>query len=305
MYGLSSTIPNSLADEPTIAQRVRALSGVAAGKGPDDEHVERAVDGFVTAFDYWYIRVMREVIPKYRAIIIARINPFIRRIDCDGMTAAETAKKIVTDYGTRNFVTAGGWAIEELAGAASITTQKSGAEGIDLQRSEGDDYHLYVLKSGLITRNSDIVKALKRNARQAEKLLMQGRRTGAVHANYAIAAGKTTSTFEDGIRRPSSAQFWAEIFDLDEESAIELTLAIAAVAGELVRSDATRHIAALELLVADYIARRSDDAIVDWEFLAKRTMREKATWTDEDKARHVRATERLKASGYDPGAADT
>ena len=46
--------------------------------------------------------------------------------------------------------------------------QKSSAEGIDIQRLDSGtgEYHLYVLKSGLVTRNSAIMKALKRNARQ-------------------------------------------------------------------------------------------------------------------------------------------
>ncbi len=162
----------------------------------------------------------------------------------------------------------------------------------------GADYHLYVVKSGLITRNSDIIKALKRNARQAEKLLLQGQSTGAVHANYAIAAGKTTSTFEDGIRRPSSAQFWAEIFELDEEDAIELALAIASEAGELVRSDATEHIEALQLVLGDYIAERDDSSKVDWDFFATRTMRDKAVWKDADAERHKQAMAHLTESGY-------
>jgi hypothetical protein len=281
-----------------IISEVRRLSGVEDGSGPDDDHIVAAVNGFVAAFDYWYIRVMREAIPKYRSVIVARINPFIRRIATDGWNASEVSEKIISDYGTRNFVTAGGWAIEELAVAAGPNTQKSGAEGIDLQRAEGSDYHLYVVKSGLITRNSDIIKALKRNARQAEKLLLQGQSTGSVHANYVIAAGKTTSTFEDGIRRPSSAQFWAEILNLAEDEAIELALAIAAVAGKLVRSDATEHIRALQLVLADYIADPDNRSRVDWDFLARRTMREKASWVGEDKERHARAMERLRSSGY-------
>jgi hypothetical protein len=303
MSGRPKTTYKYLLSRDEIISEVRRLSGVEGGSGPDNDHIEAAVNGFVAAFDYWYIRVMREAIPKYRSVIVARINPFIRRIATGGLNASEVAQKIISDYGTRNFVTAGGWAIEELAVAVSQNTQKSGAEGIDLQRAEGADYHLYVVKSGLITRNSDIIKALKRNARQAEKLLLQGQSTGGVHANYVIAAGKTTSTFEDGIRRPSSAQFWAEILELPEDDAIELALAIAAVAGELVRSDATEHILALQLVLADYISDRTDDSVVDWDFLARRTMREKASWIEEDKARHARAMDRLKNSGY--GEADS
>jgi hypothetical protein len=79
----------------------------------------------------------------------------------------------VEDYNSRNFVTAGGWAIEGLASNLNQTFQKSAAKGIDLQRSDPatNEHHLYVIKSGMVTRNSDIVGALKRHSRDAEKLL--------------------------------------------------------------------------------------------------------------------------------------
>ncbi|HEX8074773.1 MAG TPA: PmeII family type II restriction endonuclease [Thermoleophilaceae bacterium] len=288
-------------DRKKVAANVRATSGLASGKGPDDDRIADAVINFVEAFDYWYIRVMRDAVAKYRPLLIARINPFVRRIQCDGLDAAETAERIVEDYNSRNFVTAGGWAIEALATGARPDLRKSGIAGIDLDRFDASsgEYHLYVLKSGLVTRNSDIISALKRNARAAEKQLRQSKSTKSVRANYAIAAGKTTSTFEDGVWRPSSEEFWAEMFDLDNgEEAVDLALAIAVEAGRLVRRDASEHVKALRLLVADYIADRKNDAVVDWEFLARRTMRNKSTWTDEDKARHDRALERLAKTGY-------
>lgn len=289
-------------DRAEIVENVRRLSGVSADNGPDDAHIFAGVKGFVSAFDYWYIRVMREAVPQYRKLIIMRINPLIRRFEFEGLTAIETAQRLVEDYSRRNFVTAGGWALEELAVGASEDSQKSPAEGIDVQRYdvETGDYHLYVLKSGLVTRNSDIVKALKRNARQAEKLLRQGKGTGAIHANWAVLAGKTSSTFEDGVFRPSSAEFWSAMLGLPEEDAIELTLAMAAEAGRLVRRDASKHIEALVLLVADYIDDREAPGQVDWDFIATRTMRDKSTWNAEDQARHKKAMALLKAHGYEP-----
>lgn len=260
----------------------------------------QAVEAFVEAFDFWYIRVMREAVPAYRKLIVMRINPFVRRIECDGMNVLETARRLVEDYNSRNFVTAGGWAIEALAGSGRPEVHKSGIAGIDIDRFDPatSEYHLYVLKSGIVTRNSDIVSALKRNARAAEKQLRQSRQTKGVRANYAIAAGKTSSTFEDGVWRPSSGEFWGEMFDLPEEDAVELALAIAAAAGGLVRRDADEHIEALKLAVGDYIATRLDDSVVDWEFIAKRNMQKTTTWRAEDKARHERAIAKLGASGY-------
>lgn len=287
-------------NKAAIVAAVRALSGVGSNKGPDDDRLFNAVQAFVEAFDFWYIRVMREAVPEYRKLIVMRINPFVRRIECDGMDVTQTARRLVEDYNSRNFVTAGGWAIEALAGSGRPEVHKSGIAGIDIDRHDPvtGEYHLYVLKSGLVTRNSDIVAALKRSTRQAEKQLRQSRTTKGVRANYAIAAGKTTSSFEDGVWRPSSGEFWGEMFDLPERDAVELSLAIAAEAGRLVRSDAAEHIDALKLVVGDYIAERGNPASVDWEFIAQRNMQKRATWQAEDKIRHDQAKAALLASGY-------
>lgn len=283
-----------------IVANVRRLSGVPEGQGPDNLHIWAGVRGFAEAFDYWYTRVVREAVPKYRSLIIARINPFVRRIEFDGMDCTATTWRLVEDWNSRNFVTAGGWALEEMATSSSVDAQKSSAGGIDLQRHDVStgDYHLYVLKSGLVTRNSDIVQALKRNARQAEKLLRQGRSTGTVHAKWVVLAGKTTSTFEDGVHRPSSAAFWAEMLGLNEDDAVELALAMAAEAGRIAREDASQHLTAMKTLVGSYIASRTDPKITDWEFIAQRTMRTKPVWNGEDQARHSQALEALAATGY-------
>jgi hypothetical protein len=291
------TIPLRSAD---IIAAVRELAGVPAGVGPDDANIVAGVRGFAEAFHYWYVRVIRNAVPDYRNLIIKRINPFIRRIQLDGLTTSEAAQRLVEDYDSRNYVTAGGWALEALASDGSPDAQKSAAEGIDLQRFDPltGDHHLYVLKSGMVTRNSDIVKALKRNSRQAEKLLRQGRSTGAVHANWAVLAGKTSSTYEDGVKRPSSAEFWGEIFRLDEVQAVDLALAMAAVAGQMIKNDARGHLLALQLLVRDYIADRNEDHVVDWEFLARLTLQTPENWRAEDRARHVRALGQLTGIGY-------
>lgn len=287
-------------DRQQVVDSVRRLAGLGPQEGPDDDHLYAGVREFARAFDYWYGRVLRDKsVAKYRSLIIARINPFVRRIELDGLDVEATAWRLVEDYNSRNFVTAGGWALEALAGAASAGVQKSPAEGIDLQRHDvaTGDYHLYVLKSGLVTRNSDIVKALKRNARQAERLLRQSQGT-TVHANWIVLAGKTRSTFEDGVNRPSSAEFWAAMLGLDEQRAVDAALAMAAEAGRLVRQDASEHVQALKVLVADYIADRQQPQVVDWEFLALRNMSVPAGWREQDKQRHARALAALRATGY-------
>jgi hypothetical protein len=289
-----------LSDTDQIIANVRRISGVPPGKGPSDEYVATAVKGFEEVFNYWYIRVMREAVGKYRSVLIPRINPFIRRIQYDHLDCPSFAARIVEEYNNRNFVTAGGWALERLSLSLNPEFQKSAATGIDLQRSEPtkNEYHLYVIKSGLVTRNSDIVTSLKRNSRSAEKLLRQSDPRANVTSNWVVAAGKTTSTFEDGVRRPSSAEFWAEVTRLPEDQAVELVLAVAAEAGRLIRSDASEHVAALQTLVSTYLGNPSDPSRVDWDFIKKRNFQPKATWASEDRQRHTTALEALKATGY-------
>lgn len=300
---ISKTESNVISPEDhLIVANVRRLSDVSVDNGPDDTHIVAVVRGFVDRFDFWYVRVMREAVIKYRQLIIKRINPIIRRIECDGLTTAQTASKLVEDYNARNFVTAGGWALEALAVRVGHNSQKSTAEGIDVQRIDATtgDYHLYVLKSGLVTRNSDILNALKRNARQAEKLLRQDGQSTRVHAHYAIVTGKTESSFEDGINRPSSAEVWSHMTGLPERQALDLVLAIAAEAGRLVRRDVNEHLSAMKTAVADYIDDRENPGTVDWPFLARRNMESPDAWAAEDKIRHKHALEVLAASGYVP-----
>ncbi|MFL6197525.1 MAG: PmeII family type II restriction endonuclease [Thermoanaerobaculia bacterium] len=287
-------------EEEQLLERIRSRSGIPEGRGPSDPHVIAGVRGFVQAFDYWYIRVIREAVPAYRSVIVMRINPFIRTIELEGCSADAAASKLVDDYNNRVFVTAGGWALEEMAVAVSPFAQKGSAVGIDLQWHDPETgaYHLYVLKSGLVTRNSDILKSLKDNARKAEKLLRQGRSTGRVEASYAIAAGKTSSSFEDGIRRPSSAEFWGEVMGLEPREAVELAFAIAAEAGRLVRRDASRHIQAIKLLVREYTCSSEDRSAMDWDFIRVRNMQEKELWAAEDRRRHNWALQVLASTGY-------
>lgn len=289
-----------------IAANVRRLAGLAPDEGPNNLKLAAGVKGFVGQFDFWYLRVMSQAVPQYRNLLIKRINPFIRRIEYDGLSASETAARLVEDYNNRNFVTAGGWALEKLAIEASPDAQKSPAAGIDFQRIDPNtgDYHLYVLKSGLVTRNSDIISALKRNGRQAERLLKQGNAQISVHANYAIGAGKTTSSFEDGVRRPSSGEFWSEMFRLPQEKAIDLAFALAAEAGRLVRVDARAHVAALKVLVGHYLGNRDRPDEMDWTFIGKRNMREPALWRIEDRQRHQAALAALEETGYSIAAVE-
>jgi len=177
---------------------IREKAGLAPSEGPPDSAIGDAVEGFAGQLDYWFTRVIAGAVGKYRRLIVSRINVFIRPIEFEGMSAAEVADRLVSDYVNRNFVTAGGWAIERMAIAIGANGSKAAAKGIDLHRiDDKGNHHLYVLKSGKVTRNSDILSKLKEHARNAERLLKQGGAKISVFASYVVTAGAITSTFED------------------------------------------------------------------------------------------------------------
>lgn len=272
-------------------------------EGPTDSDILNAVSGFAQQFDYWFDRVIANAVADYRKLIIARINPFVRGIEYQGLSPERMSAELVRDYANRNFVTAGGWAIEKMAIALGSKNAKAAAPGIDLHKIDPvtGAQHLYVIKSGTVTRNSDILSALKRNAEGARKLLMQGGSKVSVFANYAIAAGATTTNYHDNIHRPSSAAFWAEVTELDQDKAMRLAYAISKAAADMIRRETQPHIDAMVLLVAAYVACRDDANKVDWDYLFDRTMKEKAFWTAEDRERHAVALAALTATGYTIG----
>lgn len=283
------------------ASSLRQVVGLLPDEGPSDLEIDAAVNGFTEQFEYWFTRVIADAVHKYRQLIVRRINSFIRPIEFDGLATSDVASRLVSDYVNRNFVTAGGWAIEKmaLAIAGSVGASKASSRGIDIERTDASgNRHLYVLKSGKVTRNSDILSKLKQHAKDAEKLIRQGGSKVGVFANYVVAAGNVNSTFEDGINRPSSGTFWAEITGLPEDKALSLVSAIARTAGKMVTRNTDVHIGALVTLVQDYIASREDADKVDWEYLFKITMTEKPSWAAEDTKRHKSASAVLEATGY-------
>lgn len=291
-----------------VVARIRTAARLAPDEGPSDERIIAAVEGFVRSFDFRYIEVIRKALKKYRPLLVGRINPLVRKMQLVGMSASEVAKRLVDDWAARNYVTAGGFAIEELAIGIAVNCSKSGSEGIDIQEyTDTDgylDYNLYVLKSGPVTRNSDILKSLKTNSKKAEQILRQNKSVRSVTANYAIATGKTSSGFTDGVKRPSSEELWATFTGLDEERAVDLVIAMAEEAGRFVQQETEQMLDALRKLVEAYIESETEAGVVDWEWITNRTMRDKEKWSKEDRDRHKRALGKLEAAAPSTEIAD-
>ena len=247
---------HSEADRRVIAQ-VRDTTGIPDDRGPSDAAIAAAAREYADKFNYWYTRVIKEAAVKYRRVLIDRINPFTKRVECEGLDAVETAKHLVEIYSNRNFATAGGWAIEALAIEIS-GGRKSSAIGIDLETDDiSGNRRLYVFKSSPVTRNSDILAALKSNARQAEKLIRQSNSQTLVDPVYAVAFGVRSSTYEDGVRRPSSIELWSELTGLsDPDEAAEIVLAVATEGfREYAQASAAKSLQVLNILVGTYIAK--------------------------------------------------
>ena len=296
----TSALPEDAASNDVDAQ-VREAAGLETGEGPSDTTIKDAVTGFAGPFAYWFTRVIAEAVSDYRKLVVRRVNVLVRPIEFDGLAVSDVAERLVSDYVNRNFVTAGGWAIEGMAIAIAGATggRKSSSRGIDLESTDSaGNRHLYVIKSGTVTRNSDILDNLKKHARNAEKLIRQGGAKINVSAHYAVATGATNASFEDGINRPSSGEFWSDITGLPEPKALALISEIAKAAGRQVTRDTDPHIGALVTLVQAYISDPAAPDLVDWPFVFKLTMTKKETWVAEDKERHGRAMAALTATGY-------
>lgn len=292
--------------DDSVVSRVREKVNLPAGAGgPSDQNIRDGIDGFAREFNYWYIRVLKKALPKFKQLIVDRINPIVRGMELEGLSAQAASERLVHDYAQRNFVTAGGWALEQLAIAGSPRLHKSSASGIDAEWHETGAVpvsHLYVIKSGTVTRNSDILAALKTNGKDAHKRLIQSNKKAVVRVYYAITSGAKTSTYHDGVYRPSSAEFWAQIFDLENDPtlAVDLALAMAQEAAQVVRSELGEREAleALQYAVCSYIAMREDPDLVDWEFLAQTNMRGDVNLKEEGKMRLARARSATQEAGY-------
>ncbi len=298
---------NSPSDQHLVSQ-VRQITGIPDSRGPSDAAIAAAAREYAHKFNYWYTRVIKEAARKYRRVLIDRINPFTKRVECEGLDAVETAKHLIEIYSNRNFATAGGWAIEALAIEIS-GGRKSSATGIDLETDDASgNRRLYVFKSSPVTRNSDILAALKSNARQAEKLIRQSNSRTLVDPVYAVAFGVRSSTYEDGVRRPSSIELWSELTGLDNpDEAVDMVLAVATEGfRQYAQATAAKSIQVLNLLVSTYIAElpsfldstpTGSTPAVDWDFLAMRNMSPKENWKTQDAERHRRALNAVAQAG--------
>lgn len=269
------------------AQKIRASVGLAKGVGPSPDRIQAAVQTYVEQFDFWYTKQWTSILDDYVERVVRRSNPYVRRTQHGDCTPTELAEALVSDWDSRNFVTAGGQALEAMAIAIGEHCKKAAAEGVDIERREPSDpstVHLYVVKSGAVTRNTDIVGKMKQNLRAAAKRLKQNHDIKNVHLNYATCVGTTNSTDADGVLRPSSARFWSEITGVDEAQAMSLVWAVTGAAASSVTRP-VKNRAALIAQVAAYIETTESSKQLDWGFLVQTVSEPVATYRAEHQRR--------------------
>lgn len=285
------------------AEALRLQAGLVAGEGPPPENVKAALDVYVRQFDWWYGKQWHTILSNYVTRIVRRVNPFVRRAQHGDCSSRALAEAVVGDWDSRNFVTAGGQALEALAIAIGKNCQKAIAEGIDVQRIEPADpskLHLYTVKSGAVTRNTDIVSKMKINLRKAERLARQSPGIGTVRLNYATCVGTLATTLADGVYRPSSAQFWSEVMELPEDKAVRLLWAVTESAAQWILWPERNRRALIEA-VAAYVGAAEAPERVDWEFLVRVVTQPPAAYKAEHVRRHGLAVARKKAIMEEPG----
>lgn len=273
------------------AEAIRTKAGLGPGEGPDAAQIKAAVELYVGQYDAWYGKQWQQILKLYHSRIIRRINPFVRRAQHGDCSARELAEAVVADWDSRNFVTAGGQALEALAIAIGPHCQKAIAEGVDIQRADPADpatFHLYTVKSGAVTRNTDIVSKMKTNLRKAAMLAKQNPAIKNVRLNYATCVGTVNSTDADGILRPSSARFWAEVTDLPEDKAVRLLTVITSEAARWIQWPVANR-EALMAKVAVYIDELPSTGRPDWEYLVRCVTQPTKAYSAAHKKRHALA----------------
>lgn len=279
------------------AGQIRATVGLARATGPSARKIQRALQTYVEQFDFWYTAQWTTILGNYVERVVRRINPYVRRAQHGDCTPEELATALVADWDSRNFVTAGGQALEAMAIDLGKDCEKAGAEGVDIERRPPRDpatVHLYVVKSGAVTRNTDIVGKMKQNLRAAARRLQQNPGVRNVVLNYATCVGTTNSTNADGVLRPSSARFWSEIMDVPEDKAMALVWAVTnAAAAVITRPEVNRR--ALVTQVAAYIANPRSPTRIDWEFLVKTVSKPPRSYRAEHGQRDTEARRRGEA----------
>ena len=279
------------------AQALRLKAGLIGDEGPSAANVRAALDVYVRQFDWWYGKQWQTILGNYVTRIVRRVNPFVRRAQHGDCSSRDLAEAVVGDWDSRNFVTAGGQALEALAIAIGKNCQKAIAEGVDIQRVEPGDpskLHLYTVKSGAVTRNTDIVSKMKINLRKAEKLARQNPGMGTVRLSYATCVGTLATTLADGVYRPSSAQFWSEVMELPEDKAVRLLWAVTEDAAQWIQWP-ERNRRALIDQVTVYVGVVGAPERVDWEFLVRVVTQPPSAYRAEHVTRHGLAMVRKKA----------
>lgn len=185
--------------------RHELILGVAQATGLQRKQAERLVQEFETVF----ARPFDERLLSLRMKdVIKNKNPYLYR--ASGIrTCEDLVRRVLQDYVSASVEGYFGKFFEAVARVVSGGVKPVGGGEVDLDVRIGEVAHLYVIKSGAKGFNSSSYDKAKRDLNSAERRLRQDRvRT---EKKIAFAYGRKRTTFEEGIERLSSQQFWAEV----------------------------------------------------------------------------------------------
>lgn len=141
--------------------------------------------------------------------LIARKNPYLYR--ASGIrTVEELVDRAFADFVSSSTETTFGTTLERFA-TSLPGNLKSAAQGVDIERRQGNIVELYALRSGPADFNSTIMRGLRKDLVTAKSVIEQRRGTIA-YPFIGVAYGrKKTSKPNDGVVILSSPELWSKL----------------------------------------------------------------------------------------------
>jgi hypothetical protein len=186
-------------DREDIANTIASVSDLTIDQS------RRLVDEFETVF----AKPFADRLAALRFIKIVRSkNPYLYR--ASGIrTCEDLVRRVLQDFVSASVEGDFGKFFESVGRVVSGGVKPVGGGEVDLDIRDGDIARLYAIKSGPKGFNSSSFDKAVRDLNSAERRLRQDRvRT---EKKLAFAYGRRKSSFDEGIERLSSKQFWAEI----------------------------------------------------------------------------------------------
>ena len=186
-------------DKQAIAARIDGIISIGM------ERSLKVVEEFEITFTKPITQKLSEL--KMRDIV-RRKNPYLYR--ASGVsTCDEFVNRAFTEYTSTIGENYFGAFFESVARIVSGGVKPASGGEIDLEVRHGNAAYLYAIKSGPGGFNSSSEAKARTDLGHAERRLRQDRVT--THKKMAFAYGRRTTSFNDGVEKLASKEFWSEL----------------------------------------------------------------------------------------------